>query len=168
MKNPLPARLRDAWQRMAARERRLVTAALLLVTVVIAHGLLWSPLQKELSRLRDSVPEERTQLAWMRAEAGRLRKSGPRAPAQPAARDAVSTVEQTAAAQGIRTQITHIEAESGSGAQVTFEAVPFNALITWLAELQDRHGLHVDGATLDSHTVSGTVNARIRLRSGGS
>jgi general secretion pathway protein M len=160
----LPARLREAWQALAAHERQLASAAVVALGLVLAYVLLWAPLQTDLARLRSSVPEERAQLAWMRAQAEQLRALGPRTAARSGTGDAVSAIEQSATARGIRAQISHIEADGAKSAQIVLEAVSFNTLIAWLVELQDNHGLLVDNATLDAHATPGTVNARIRLR----
>ena len=48
--------LRDAWSKLAPGERRLALAGAVVLGVVLLYVLLWQPVQKELARLRVSVP----------------------------------------------------------------------------------------------------------------
>jgi len=45
--------------------------------------------------------------------------------------------------------------------------VHFNALITWLAGLQNQGGVRIEKATFEAQAAAGTVNARLVLRGAG-
>ncbi len=156
--------LRDQWNKLAPGERRLATIGGVLVGVTLLYVLLWLPVQKELARLRVSVPEERTQLQRMRLQAASIKPLRARSGAKPAAGTLLSVIEQSAAARGMRGFVTRMEADGGSGVQLTLEAVPFNSLLSWLSDLQDSHSLLVESTSLDAHTAPGTVNAKLKLR----
>jgi general secretion pathway protein M len=120
--------------------------------------------QKELARLRVSVPEERTQLQRMRLQAASIKPLRARSGAKPAPGTLLSVIEQSATARGLRGFVTRMEADGGTGIQITLDAVPFNSLLSWLADLQDSHSLLVESTSLDAHTAPGTVNAKLKLR----
>jgi len=155
--------LRDQWNKLAPRERRLASAGGIVVGITLLYMLLWLPVQKDLGRLRVSVPEERIQLQRMRAQAASIKPLRARNVAKPAAGTLLSVVEQTASARGMRGFITRMEASGGNGVQLTLDAVPFNSLLSWLADLQDSHSLLVESTSLDAHTAPGTVNAKLKL-----
>jgi len=155
--------LRDQWNKLAQRERSLATAGGIVVGITLLYMLLWLPVQKELARLRVSVPEERIQLQRMRAQAASIKPLRARSGAKPAAGTLLSVIEQTAATRGMRGFITRMEASGGNGVQLTLDAVPFNSLLSWLADLQDSHSLLVESASLDAHTAPGTVSAKLKL-----
>ncbi|HJX18565.1 MAG TPA: type II secretion system protein M [Acidiferrobacterales bacterium] len=155
--------LREQWNKLAPRERRLATAGGIVVGITLLYMLFWLPVQKELARLRVSVPEERTQLQRMRSQAAVIKPLRARSGAKPAAGTLLSVVEQTASARGMRGFITRMEASGGNGVQLTLDAVPFNSLLSWLADLQDSHSLLVESTSLDAHTAPGTVNAKLKL-----
>lgn len=164
MSAALRMRLRGAWEGLAPRERRLLVAGGTGLGLLLAILLLWLPLQKDLARLRAAVPRETEQLAHMRAQADTVRPLLQRAAVASPAGGALSAAEQSADAHGVRGFLTRIEAEGNDGVQVALDAVPFNALLSWLADLRDNHALVVDSATVDALAAPGTVNVRIRLR----
>lgn len=155
--------LRDQWNNLAPRERHLAMAGGILVGVTLLYMLLWLPVQKELGRLRVSVPEERTQLQRMRLQAASIQPLRARSGAKPAAGTLLPVIEQSASARGLRGFITRMEASGGNGVQLTLDAVPFNSLLSWLADLQDSHSLLVENTSMDAHTAPGTVNAKLKL-----
>ena len=164
MKNEFMDRLRTAWNGLTPAERRLVAIGASLIGVVLLYLMLWRPVQKDLTRLRVSVPEERAQLQQMRAQAAAIKPLRARTGSAPAAGMLLSVVDQSASTHGLRSFITRLEADGGAGLQLVAEAMPFNSFITWLAELQDSYALVVENASMDAHTASGTVNIKMKLR----
>lgn len=156
--------LREQWNKLAPSERRLATIGGVLLGMALLYTLLWLPVQKELTRLRVSVPEERAQLQRMRAQAASIKPLRARSGAKPAPGTLLSVIEQSASARGLRGFVTRMEADGGTGVQLTLDAVPFNSLLSWLADLQDSHSLLVESTSLDAHTAPGTVNAKLKLR----
>lgn len=155
--------LRDQWNRLAPRERQLAAAGGIVVGITLLYMLIWLPVQKELARLRVSVPQERTQLQRMREQATFIKPLRARSAAKPAAGTLLSVVEQTLSARNMRGFISRMEASGSNGVQISLDAVPFNSLLSWLADLQDSHSLLVESATVDAHTTPGTVNAKLKL-----
>jgi general secretion pathway protein M len=164
MNGALIIRIRELWGTLAARERRIVAMGMLLLGVTVLYLLLWLPLQQELSRLRAGVPEGQAQLARMRQQAAIVQPIRNRAASIPAPGTLVSVIDQSATGRGLRKQITKLEADGSNGVQVTAEAINFNSLIAWLADLRETHSLITDNLSVDAHTTPGTVNARLRMR----
>ena len=135
--------------------------------LLILFASLWLPVQRELSRLRTEVPQEKVQLAQMQVqsmEINQLRASGrlPRAGG-----GLMAMLEQSATASGLRGRITHMEPDGGNGARIALDGVNFNALIGWLANLQNQSGVRVEKATFEGQPSPGVVNARFTLRGAG-
>jgi len=164
MNSALIIRMRELWGTLAARERRIVAMGMFLLGLTVLYLLLWLPLQQELSRLRAGVPEGQAQLARMREQAAIIQPIRSRAASIPAPGTLVSVIEQSATGRGLRKQITKLEADGSNGVQVTAEAINFNSLIAWLADLRETHSLITDNLSVDAHTTPGTVNARLRMR----
>lgn len=155
--------LRDHWSRLAPGERRLAMIGGVVVCIALFFVLFWLPLQNELSRLRVSVPEEHAQLQRMRSQAASIAPLRGRKGTKPAAGTLLSVVEQSASARNLRSFISRIEAVGGNSVQLTLDAVSFNSLLSWLADLQDNYALRVESTSLDAHTAPGTVNAKLKL-----
>jgi general secretion pathway protein M len=158
------ADLNNRWNALPLQTRRLIVAGTVVIAVTLLYVIAWLPLQKDLVRLRTSVPLEAEQLNWMRLQAPAAKAT--RAKMTGAAGAPISGIEQSALTHGMRTYITRLEAEGSAGARVTLEAVPFNALIAWISELQAAQGLIVEETTINAHATSGVVNAQLRFRSG--
>ncbi|HJW81707.1 MAG TPA: type II secretion system protein M [Acidiferrobacterales bacterium] len=156
--------LREQWNKLAPGERRLAMIGGVVVGATLLYVLLWLPIQKELTRLRVSVPEERAQLQRMRAQAASIKPLRARSGAKPAPGTLLSVIEQSASARGLRSFVTRMEADGGNGVQLTLDAVPFNSLLSWLADLQDSHSLLIESTSMDAHSAPGTVNAKLKLR----
>jgi general secretion pathway protein M len=158
--------LKDRWNALPARTRQLAASGVALIAIMLLYSTIWSPMQKSLTRLRVEMPRAAEQLNWMRTQAPTIKAM--RAKMTSSTGPLLPSIEQSATALGVRSHATKIEAEGGSGARVVLEQVPFNALLTWLSHLQSSQGLSIEEASIEAHTASGLVNARLRLRAGGS
>lgn len=152
------------WDGLTAQERKLVTALAIVIGLFLLYLMLWAPMQRELTRLRVAVPQDRAKLIVMRAQAVQARQLRAQLPsASRSSSGLLSTIEQTAGARGLRQSVARIEPEGQTGARVFFDEVSFNDLVAWLAELQTQ-GIRVESATLQRRPTAGIVNARILLR----
>ncbi|MHB8729130.1 MAG: type II secretion system protein GspM [Sulfuricaulis sp.] len=138
-------------------------AALLLVLYLS----IWLPIQHDLARLRVAVPKEKIQYAQMQVQAmemNQLRASGRR---PLAGGNLLANLEQSATASGLRGRISRMEPDGVNGARLSLDAVDFNALISWLANLQSQGGVRVEKATFEPLPAPGTINAKLTLRGAG-
>lgn len=153
------------WRELPAPQRRLAIVGAALLGVAMLYSLVWSPMQNELARLRESVPKERNKLAVMQAQAqevAELRASGKLMAGRGG--NILATLEQLATTRGMRSNITRMEPEGATGAQVTLEAAHFNGLLSLIHDLQTQNGVRVESASFEAHATTGHVNARLTLR----
>jgi len=156
----------DRLRNLPQRERWMVIGGAIGLLFVLYLSL-WLPWQSKISKLRATVPQEKIQLAQMRVQAmeiSQLRASG-RVPL--AGGNLLANLEQSATANGIRGRITRMEPDGTNGARLSLDGVHFNALITWLAGLQNQGGVRIEKATFEAQAAAGTVNARLVLRGAG-
>ena len=153
----------NTWQGLAPRERQLATAIAVVLGVFLLYLVLWAPMQRDLNRLRVSVPQDRAKLATMRAQANQVQQLRARLPAAGQRGNIMSVLEQTANTRGMRQNIARMEPDGPSGARVFMDEVSFNAMLAWLAELQSQ-GIRVENATVQRRPSPGLVNVRVLLR----
>jgi type II secretory pathway component PulM len=156
----------DRLRNLPQRERWMVIGVAV-GAVILLYLSLWLPWQAEIRKMRTAVPQEKIQLAQMRVQAmeiSQLRASG-RVPL--AGGNLLANLEQSATANGIRARITRMEPDGTNGARLSLDGVHFNALITWLASLQNQGGVRIEKATFEAQAAAGTVNARLVLRGAG-
>lgn len=157
---------RARWQELAPRERRAVSIAAVVFALFLVYALVWSPMQSTIARLRTSVPRMQTQLALMESQAREVAQLRAHAPAVTQSGNLLSSLEQSAVSQGLRQSITRIDPEGGNAAHISFDNVGFNALLTWLNDLQGQ-GIRVDTATIQRRDAPGMVSARLLVRAPG-
>lgn len=156
--------VRARWGRLAPRERQAAGALGGVLLLALLYLLIWSPLQRSLTRLRVDVPNEQAQLLRMREQAAQVAQFRRETPAPQASGSLIPNIEQSAATHGLRAAFTRIEPEGSNGVRIQVDGAPFNALIGWLADVQKQYALRTDQAAFETHAVPGTVNARLTLR----
>lgn len=155
----------NAWLAgMAERERRLVMWGAGAAVALLVFGLLVLPLYSAANGAEKRVERKRGDLAWMRSVADELRAAGP---ASESTQSLVVTVDQTARAAGLGASLRDTQPSGTGGIRVRLESAPFDVIVSWLAELGQRHGLAVESATVDRGSQPGIVNASVIMRKSG-
>ncbi|WJV52592.1 type II secretion system protein M [Prodigiosinella aquatilis] len=130
--------LRQHWQSMSLRERRLMLVCVGLVVLCLLYYLLWQPWQRQSQQWRLMIERERQTVSWMPKQAARL--PTPRGRKQVSGREVSLTVliPQTAAQYGITIQRLQPQ---GNQVSVTLSRSDFNSLMHWLLELEQKNGV---------------------------
>lgn len=161
----LPAGVARVFDAASPRERRLVVAAALVIVMAVLYVVAWTPLTRDIERSRDGLARDRATLAAMqRLDAS----SAAPASATPASATPPATVEPRAAvlaaldARGLRSAGAQVELREGRVSMV-LGAVPLDALVALVDDLQRTAGLRVVEARLLARVEPGTVRAEITL-----
>ena len=166
LENPVSERALGFWRGLAARERMVLAFGIGAAMLLLLYGLAWAPLQRDLARLRTAVPEAQQQLAWMRAQAPRVRELRAASPSRIPGGGLLSFVEQSAQEHDIREHIRRVDPEGTDAVRLAVDEVGFNSLVQWLASLESRGGVRIETASLEPLSSPGLVNARLLLRAG--
>ena len=157
--------VRDWLDSRSPRERNLVYAAGALVSVALLYLVLVLPVQTSGSRMASRVGQKTADLAWMRAQApqamaaaGVTRSSG--------GESLVVLVDRTAREAGLGTSLRDQSPDGNSGLRLRIEGASFDTLVTWLASLQQQHGVSIESANIDA-AAPGLVNATLSLKQAG-
>ena len=148
------------WYRsLPERDRKAVLYGGLAATVLVLVGGLWQ-LEAATERAEDRIAGKQSDLAWMQAVTPRLQ-------AMPAARldePLPVFVERTARDAGLAGALAGAEPSGNGALRVRFEGATFDAVVMWLARLQQERGLVVESASVDGTDTEGVVNANLVLR----
>lgn len=157
--------VRDWLDSLSARERNLVYAAGALVAVALLYLVLVLPVQTSSSRMASRVGQKTADLAWMRAQApqamaaaGVARSAG--------GESLVVLVDRSAREAGLGTALRDQSPDGNSGLRLRIEGASFDTLVTWLASLQQQHGVSIESASIDA-AAPGLVNATLSLKQAG-
>ena len=159
---------RARWRALQVRERIAVIIAAVALGGFLFFDLLWMPMEHDLHVLRVDVPRDRARLTIMRAQAlqiSALRASGKIGHASSGA--ILASLEQSAAAYGLKHALTKLEPNGTSGARLVLQGVAFNTLVTWLDALQVHNGVRIESAAINAKATPGVVDARLELRGPG-
>jgi type II secretory pathway component PulM len=158
-------KLREWIANLSPRERNLVYVAGGLVCVALVYGALVLPIQTAHDRMAARVAKKQADLAWMQQRAPQAMAAA--GMAQGASGESlVALIDRTAREAGLAAALRDQNPTSDSGMHLRFESASFDALIAWLASLQQQHGVAVESATIGA-AAPGLVNATISLSQGG-
>jgi general secretion pathway protein M len=148
------------WYRsLAESEQRTVLYGGIAAALLLLLGGLWQ-LNAATAAAGKRVVNKRADLVWMQAAAPRLR-------AMPAARPNESLpllVDRTAKDAGLAGALSGSDPAGDGGLRVRFEGAAFDAMVIWLARIQQERGLVVESASIDGTPSDGLVNVSLVLR----
>lgn len=162
--------LKEKFAALSARERMIVIGGGVLVLLVAVYLLALSPFYRAIDQRSERLDRKQADLSWMHTVAAELQAAGaaPAAAAASTGESLVVLVDRTARESGLASALTGQTPTGAGGIRVRFENAPFDTLVTWMGQLVQRNGVHIDQATMDRGEKDGLVNASFVLnRAGG-
>lgn len=153
------------WAGLVPREQRIVLGGLVALGVVFLWLGVWEPIAASRAELRSDVSRLSADLTWMQQVSDQVRRRGAqqRQPISAGAGGSVLTlIEVSANAAGIKQALGRVQPEGG-GARLSFDEVGFDALVGWLNDLENRHGLQISQLAVDVSSSPGMVSARLMV-----
>jgi general secretion pathway protein M len=144
-----------------SNERSLVILLVVFLAVVTLYVGVWSPISDWSNRADARYQRQMALLDWMRLKEKEARIAGQRNEGTPEAGSLLTLVANSAARAGL--QLLRYQPEGGGGVSVVLQNQSFNALIGWLADLEQRDRVVVKQISIDDQSEPGLVNARINL-----
>lgn len=141
------------------REQRMVAGGGVLVAVLILVFGILMPLHSAVSSATRRNETKREDLAWMQVNAAQIRAAGQQLAADTGEAPVV-VVDRAGREAGLTDSLRGTQ-PNGTGVRVQLEAAPFDAMVTWLATLDERYGFAIESITLDRTARPGVVNASI-------
>ncbi len=158
--------LRQSWENLAPRDRRVLAAGAALLLLIAIWLLVWEPLREARDAARLRTVAAANDLAYLRAVTPQLRDSAA-APVRDG-RSLLALVDATARASGVGDALLRVEPVSASQVRVYFEGAGFDALVDWLGSLQAGQGISIGDFSASRATGVGRVDARVVIeRPGG-
>jgi type II secretory pathway component PulM len=149
----------DWYRALTERDRKTVLYGGIAAVILLLVGGLWG-LEAATGQAEERLATKQGDLAWMQAVTPRLQ-------AMPAARPDEPLpvfVDRTARDAGIAEALAGSDPSGNGGLRVRFEGASFDAVVMWLARLQQERGLVVESASIDGTATEGVVNASLVIR----
>lgn len=155
------------WATCTARQRTAIASAIVVAAALTLYLLLWEPglaarksLSAALPRLRAQVQDMR----WQREELAALRKTvGTSAPPG----DLAAVLRASAAQASFAPAVERIESLPGGKARMQAGALPFEAWVAWIGNLQRELGIRVDACRISALDQPGMVRLEASFATGG-
>ncbi|MEE4184471.1 MAG: type II secretion system protein M [Gammaproteobacteria bacterium] len=158
--------MRDWFNELSARERLLVLVCAVFVGISVIWVLGVQPLLKTAAGLDERVTTKRAELANYQELAAQLQAlpAGPqRNAAQQGRGDSIVVIiDRTTRQRQLASYLKRNQPE-GDGVRLRFEGAPFDALVSWLGELNDNYGMTTINASFDD-AGAGRVNCSLVLQ----
>ena len=151
---------------LAPRERNLVYLAALVLGVALVYFAVVLPVTTAARHREARIVQKQTDLAWMRQVAPQVMAAAAAGGGMAGGESLVVLVDRTARESGIVSSIRDQTPAGQTGLQLRLEGAPFDALMAWLASLQQQYGVRVDVAIIGAANAPGLVNANLTLAHG--
>lgn len=155
-------KIRAWYLSLKERERKAVLLGGVAVAALILVAGILMPLHASVAKARDLLESQRADLAWMQQNAPELRAANGSF-AAPSNESPIVLVDRTGREAGLSQSLRGTQPSGNSGVRVQLEAAPFDALVSWLAALEQRHGVAIETITIDRAAKPGLVNVSVSL-----
>lgn len=157
--------LRQRWDALAPRERRVLSLGAAVLTLIVGYLVLWEPLAQSRADWHARVVAAETDLAWMRAASPRVQAQRGTQALTPMAdgRSLLARADASARDAGLATALLRVEPVTASQVRVTFEQAGFDALMRWIETLSTQYGAQVSELSVQRADGVGLVDARLSL-----
>lgn len=155
-------RIRAWYLGLKERERKAVLLGGVAVAALVLVAGILMPLHASVAKARDLVESQREDLAWMQQNAPELRAANGTFTG-PSNESPIVLVDRTGREAGLSQSLRGTQPSGNSGVRVQLEAAPFDAVVSWLAALEQRHGVAIESITIDRAAKPGLVNVSVAL-----
>jgi general secretion pathway protein M len=151
---------------LAPRERNLVYVAAALLGIALVYFAVVLPVTSAARQREARIAQKHTDLAWMREVAPQVMAAAAAGKGMASGESLVVLVDRTARESGVGSSIRDQSPAGQNGLQLRLEGAPFDALVAWLAGLQQQYGVRVEAAIIGATNAPGLVNASLTLAHG--
>lgn len=159
--------MKEKWQQLSSRERRLVLIMASVLIVTVFYFGLWQPLQDGIERTRLRVKAQQVQLQDIQRQAAEARQLRANKRGGANVRNSSSllvVIERTAQRKNFKSYLRKVQPEGSAGVRVWVDNAPFDTLIDWLAQLAIKNKVYVSEISVEKQKDPGRVNGRILLQ----
>jgi general secretion pathway protein M len=163
-----PAEEIQAWfSQLAPRERIMVAGCGVVVVLALIWTLVIKPVYAGSAALEVRVIEKEAQLASLQELASQVRPAGASnsAGTQNSNNSIVVVIDRTTRSRQLAQYLKRNQPD-GENVRLRFEGAPFDALVAWLGELKQNHGMTMITANFDEAGV-GRINCSLVITRAG-
>jgi general secretion pathway protein M len=157
--------MREWFNNLAERDRRIVTIGAIAVPVILIAAVLLY-LNRSIAESRMRVANKQADLAFIQEAAPQLAGASPITGSAVTPESLVVFIDSSARESGLGKSLTNSQPTGDKGLRIRLDRAPFDALVAWLARLSQQHGVRVESAEIEYAGEAGIVNAGLVLKAG--
>ncbi|MEM8594153.1 MAG: type II secretion system protein M [Pseudomonadota bacterium] len=151
-----------AWyQQLSDRDRKILLASVVSAIVLLFYFLFWNPIMGKAQRTERVLAKEKKNLHWMKENVPQLiRLKG----SQSSSADLSKLANQAAIKNDLA--ISQYQPKGSKAAQIVFEKVSFNKLLSWMHTMEYQNRLILSKVNITKTKENNVVDARINIAKG--
>ena len=160
--------MNNLWPMLSRREQVVAATGVALLLAILAYLLIVRPVGERLAYYSKTIPSQRELLVWMEqasSEVKHLHSARPK-PNEAGGESMLSVINKSAKELKLEGSIKRVEPTEEKGVRVSLDGVGFDAMLPWLALLEEREGLQVNEITVERAKGQGLVNAVVTVNGG--
>ncbi|EKD77956.1 MAG: hypothetical protein ACD_42C00104G0002 [uncultured bacterium] len=157
--------IKDHWDNLSERERRVLSIGGVLVFIFLVYALLWSPLSDAVSDYHHRVVEQRQLLQFLKNAQQKIQLFEKQGVVVGSGNDSdlLTLTEKTLSSQHLSMYLKQVQEPKQKKITLTFEKVPFDALMQWLNQLIKLRNVDVTQFSAEKLPDVGTANVTMTL-----
>jgi len=154
--------LQQWWGGLVKRERIVLVALAVIITLLAFQSLIWQPLYQQRDNARNSVDKQARLLNWMQKQALLVKQLKSSSIQVASSSQSISQRVNTAAKRG-GIEINRFQTSGDNHVQVWLDNADFTKSLLWLEVLQKRQGVMVESITVSETNKAGFVGIRATM-----
>ena len=156
--------IKKYWNNLQARERSIVSVGGGLLMLMVLYLFIWEPWHQAISQYRESLPQKRADLQWMKAQADLAsRFKGIKTSDETSGQPLLTVVESTAQQAGLRNNIKQMTPGDKPGeVKVWLSQISFDKWLLWSETIKNNEAIEVESADIQQLEL-GFVEVRATL-----
>ena len=147
----------------------IVISGAVLLGLMLFYVALWEQMVSKVDDMRVSTTEQASTLLWMRQTAQEVKKLSKRGGVRKKStggKSLLTTVDSTAKSSRLGTALKRVQPDGEKRVRVWMEQANFDDVISWLVQLDTRHGVNIESSVFEMKQESGRVDARLVFEEG--
>jgi general secretion pathway protein M len=144
---------------LSTRERAMVGVAIGFVLVAVIWFAALQPLMERRALLERGIAAQESLLEWMQAQRPATANGSAASPGE----SLFALVDRSARATVLAESVQRIQPDGRDAVRVWLEAASFDALVSWIAQLDAAHGVGVTMLAVERAADEGRVSVRLTL-----
>lgn len=149
-------------ERYTLREKTIVGLGLLVLIVLGIHAFVIEPYQERVATVRETIAQQRADLAWMRSAVAGMPTEGAVAGTAQISGTLANFINQAVQRLGLSGQLSQISPIGNDEIRMRYSAVDFNRLVSFIAQVNSS-GLDIKDIRISAADNPGIVDSSLVL-----